>query len=581
MRRRSARRVEPVGGDGAVTEAAAETPARGRGGVVGAVDRYFALVWIGLYALLPVTGASAEAFKTSFDQSRDLEALRSVLADGHADAIAENLIGPAYIATAAAIHTVARLSPEDSLIALTRLSYVLAIAICLILVRVTVRRLTPGLPPPSVSLSAQVAFTVLVFAAGTWHWSDVPWSHFYAALLAVGFYALRFGPGRSSTLSLSLAGAVLALLALTRSFEFMAVVAAWALALGVLALLRIHAVRRPAAWRLAFGAGAFLVVVGAVYAVTGKRNSFLLYQSGGQENYGDLLPEEVATIPSLDLVHVPLKVVQLFLDPCFYSLCSLHEYAGIRAAWRQPLSVQLPALLLIPLCVVAVGLLLAGAARRRQAASGRTRELQLLAEMTIAASGLTLGYLASSWSSSSALRFGFARDFMLAALLAGVVGVCVLAAWLYGAVLRRGEIRIPGTGRRLSPARSCVAAVSVGTLVLMAAVVVTRTYGLPQIESRHLASLEYHATCRSSTCRIEIQAMNPGGERISIPSASLLTFGCGSNQPRFSLYAADPAEGVAVPLSCAEPRLVAAWPAVMGVPPSSEVLRAVAVSNAA
>ena len=81
--------------------------------MVGAVDRYFALVWIGLYALLPVTGASAEAFKTSFDQSRDLEALRSVLADGHADAIAENLIGPAYIATAAVIHTVARLSPED------------------------------------------------------------------------------------------------------------------------------------------------------------------------------------------------------------------------------------------------------------------------------------------------------------------------------------------------------------------------------------------------------------------------------------------------------------------------------------
>ena len=564
-----------------MTEAAAEAPARGRGGVVGALDRYFALVWIGLYALLPVTGAGAEALATSFDQSRDLEALRSVLANGRADAIAENLIGPAYIATAAAIHTITRLSPEDSLIALTRLSYVLAIAIGLILIRVTVRRVTPAPPPASVSLSAQVGFTALVFAAGTWHWSDVPWSHFYAALLAVGFYALRFGPARSSTLSFSLAGAVLALLALTRSFEFMAVVAAWALAVGVLYVCRVRSPRRPDWRRLAFGAGSFLVVAGAVYAVTGKRNSFLLYESGSGEQYGDLLPEEVGVIPSLDLVHVPLKAVQLFLDPCFYSLCSLHEYAGIHAAWRQPLSVQLPALVLIPLCIVAVGLLVARASRQRDAAPARTRELQLLMEMTIAASGLVLGYLASTWASSSALRFGFARDFMLAALLAGIVGVCVLTVWLYGAVLRRGEVRIPGTKRVLSPARSCVAATGVGTLVLMTAVVVARTHGLPQIESRHLASLEYRATCKAATCRIEIEATNPDGETVTIPSTSLLTFGCGSDEPEFTLHVPDPARGVSMPSSCTDPRLVAAWPTVMGVPPSSDVLRVVAVSNAA
>ena len=543
-------------------------------------DRYFALVWIGLYALLPVTGAGAEALATSFDQSRDLEALRSVLADGRADAIAENLIGPGYIATAAAIHTVTGLSPENSLIALTRLSYVLAIAICLILVRVTVRRMIAAEAPAAVSLSAQVAFTALVFAAGTWHWSDIPWSHFYAALLAVGFYALRLGPARSSTLSFSLASAVLALLALTRSFEFMAVVAAWLLAIGVLFALRVHTPQRLSARKLAFGTGSFLLVLAAVYAVTGKRNSFLLYESGSGENYGDLLPEEVAVIPSLDLANLPLKAVQLFLDPCFYSLCSLHEYAGIRAAWRQPLSIQLPALLLIPLCVVAVGLLVVRASRRRERERAAPRELQLLTEMTIAASGLTLGYLASSWASSSALRFGFARDFMLAALLAGVAGVCVLTAWLYGAISRRGEVRVPGMQRKLSPARSCVVAAGVGTLVLMTAVVVARSNGLPQLDGRHLASLEYRATCAAATCRIEIEARNPAGKAVAIPSTSLLTFGCGSDEPSFTLHVPDPARGVSMPSSCVDPRLVAAWPTVMGVPPSSDVLRAVGVSNA-
>ncbi len=571
-----------------MTDAAADTPAPRRSGIVAAVDRYFALVWVGLYALLPVTGDGRNALETNFDQSRDLEALRSVLADGRADAIAENLIGPGYIATAAALHWVARISPESALVALTRLSYVLAIAICLVLVRVTVRRLVPAPAPAGVSLSAQVVFTMIVFAAGTWHWSDVPWSHFYATLLAVGFYALRFGPARSSTLSFSFAGAVLALLAVTRSFEFMAVVAAWALAVGVLWALRVHAPSRLPVRRLALGAGSFLVVVAAVYAVTGKRGSFLLYQSGTGDLYGDLLPEEVATIPSLDLANLHLKVVQLFLDPCFYSLCSLHEYAGIRAAWRQPLSVQLPALLLIPLCVVAVGWLVVRTARRRTPSTPgdtvspgiRSRELQLLVEMTIAASGLVLGYLASTWASSSALRFGFARDFMLASLLAGIVGVCLLTAWIYRAVLRRGSLRIPGTSRMLSPSRSCLAAAAVGTLVLMTGVVVARTYGLPRIDSRHLATLEYSATCAPDTCRVAIAATNDRGESVDLPTTSLLTFGCGSDEPRFTVHAPDPADGVAIPATCADPRLVAAWPTIMGVPPSSDVLRAVGVSNA-
>jgi hypothetical protein len=456
------------------------------------------------------------------------------------------------------------------LIALTRFSYVLAIALCLILVRVTVRRLVAT--PAAVTLSAQVGFTALVFAAGTWHWSDVPWSHFYAVLLAVGFYALRFGPARSSTLTFALAGAVLGLLAVTRSFEFMAVVAAWAVTVGVLWGLRVHAPARLPVRKLAFGAGSFLAAAAAVYAVTGKRNSFLLYGSDTRDLYGDLLPEEVAEIPSLDLAHVHLKVVQLFLDPCFYSLCSLHEYAGIRAAWRQPLSVQLPALLLIPLCVIAVGALVVRASRRRGAANGvpRPRELQLLTELTVAASGLVLGYLASSWSSSSALRFGFARDFMLASYLAGIVGVCVLVAGNYGAATRRA----------LSPSRACVYATGLGVVVLMIGVVVTRSYGLPRVDSRHFATLEYSATCAPATCSIDVTATNERGENVPLPTTSLLTFGCGSDEPRFTLHVPEPASGVSIPATCTDPRLVAAWPTIMGVPPNSDVLRAVAVSNA-
>ena len=44
---------------------------------------------------------------------------------GRADAIADNVIGPAYIAAAALLHSVFGLSPEDSLVTLTRGSYAL------------------------------------------------------------------------------------------------------------------------------------------------------------------------------------------------------------------------------------------------------------------------------------------------------------------------------------------------------------------------------------------------------------------------------------------------------------------------
>ena len=544
------------------------------------VDQFLPIVWIGLYVLLPVTGSGAEALVSSFDQARDLEALRSVLAGGRAEAITENLIGPAYIATAAAVHYVARLTPEDSLIALTRVSYVLSVALSMALVRVLVRRL--GSAPVSVSLAAQFAFMALVFAAGTWHWSDIPWSHFYAAFLGIAFYALRFAPARLTLVGSGLTGVVLALLALTRSFEFLAVVAAWGLAQTIVVGLRLRGGSRLRPAGFALGAAALVVTAAVVYAVTGKRNSFLLYSSSSGENYGDLLPEEVATnTPTFDLALVPLKLVQLFLDPCFYSLCELHDYAGIRASWRQPLIIQLPALAILPLCVLAVAVLVVWYAGHRERAASRVRELRLLAEMTIAASGLTIGYLASTWSSSSALRFGFARDFLFPSLLSGVVAISLTFVGLYVAVARRGEVRLPVTRTRLSPSSAAVSAAVVGVMVLMACVVASRQYGLPRLSGHHLDTLEYTARCGDAACTVQINALTPSERPISIPQASLLTFGCGSDEPRFTLRVQDPSEEFPIARRCDQPRLVAAWPTVMGVPPNSSVLRVVEVTNVA
>lgn len=541
------------------------------------VDRFFPLVWLGLYLLLPVTGDGASALVTNFDQSRDLEALRSVLADGRADAIANNLIGPAYVATAAVVHWAIRLSPEDSLIFLTRTSFALSVAVCLVLVRVLVRRLVPS--PASVSLAAQFALMTLVFVAGTWHWSDIPWSHFYAALLAVAFYAVRFGPARVTPLAATVAAALLALLALTRSFEFLAVVAAWGLGLGLLAAVRVARVSRPRLGVLAPAALAFVATAAVVYGVTGKRGSFLLYRSSSGENYGDLRPEEVATIPTFDFGLVPRKLVQIFVDPCFDSLCTVNDYVD-HASWSMPLAIQLPSLVLLPLCVVGAGAIVVWSARHHERARSRARELALLVESTIAATGLTVGYVASTWASSSALKYGFARDFLLAALLTGIVAVALAFAGVHLLLRRTGGIRVPGSGTRMSPGSATALVAILGATAMVLAAVAVRSSGLPRLDGSHLREIRYTAHCAGDSCSVELVAESVAGTTVSIPQSSLLTFGCGSAEPKFTLYVRDPSEQFPLDEGCSGPRLVAAWPTVMGVPPNSSALRVVDVANA-
>ena len=566
--------VEPVAGELVVTEAVVERSASRLSGVVVVLDRAFPLLWLGLYLLLPVSGWATEMFESWFDQGRDLEALRSLLADGRADAIADSVIGPAYIGAAALVHDVFGLSPEDSLIALARASYALSIAAGLVLVRVLAARWRPV--PPIASLATQLVFLALVFAAGTWYWSDVPWSHFFAAFLAVAIYAARFAPARPSLAAAAITGMLLALLAATRSFELVAIVLAWGIAALGLRLLHLS----TSAWsaqRALAGAVAFFVTTGAVYLATGKRDLFFLYGNHLDRQSGSVLDAEVAETPTFTLSLIPVKLVQLFVDPCYLSLCQVSDYSlegGQNVdLWSLPLAVQLPVLLLLPFCVVGVAFVVARSVRRRTPQPSSTAAIRPLLEMTIAASGLVAGYAASTLTGPSHLRYGFARDFVLPALLAGIVVVVLGAAASWGFLGRR---RRHG---RVSPEIRFVVVTVVVAVGIVAVTTVARTNGLPRIESRHLGAVLYTARCAGQDCDVRLEATTPGGAPISIPESSTLTFGCGSARARLTVYAAEPGSGVRIAKSCAAPRLVAAWPTVMGLPPGSFELASVDVRS--
>jgi hypothetical protein len=576
---------------GVVTEAEEPVAAPRIDRVLELVDRGFPLFWLLLYLLLPVSGWSGVMFDSWFDQGRDLEALTSVLADGRADAIADNVIGPGYIAAAAALHWVLGLDPRDALVALNRASYALSVACALVLVRVLVRRF--GSAPPLASVAAQLVLLGLVFAAGTWHWSDVPWSHFFAAFLAVTLYVVRFAPARPTVATAALTGVVLGLLALTRSFELLALLLAWAIVLGLLALLRLSPSRRPPFSHPASGIVAFAATTVAVYAATGKRGFFFLYGNHLDHQSGNVQTSEVAETPTFSPWFVPVKLVQLFYEPCFYSLCRLSDYAGGATAlpaqlgeagnyrlWSQPLAIQLPSLVLLPFCVVAVAAIVVWAARNRRAAAPRAREIRLLAETTIAAAGIVVGYAASTMTGSNHLRYGFARDFLLPALLSGLVAAALFGAALWVLLAKMGPLRIPPTSVRLSTESVLVLVAFLVSAALVAGAAVGRSEGLPRIEGRSLGPVVYTASCARSVCEVEMSAKTVSGRPISISERSTLTFGCGSDTPRFTRYVEEPSAGVRVPATCRAPRLVAAWPTVMGLPPGSFELGFVRVVNA-
>jgi hypothetical protein len=544
------------------------------------VDRFFFLIWIGFYLLLPVSGWASVMFGSWLDQRRDLGALRAVIDHGHAQAIADNGVGPAYIAAAAVVHEVLRLSPEDSLVLLTRGSYVLAVALGMLLVRALVRGLIDA--PPIVSVAAQFGFMALVFSAGTFHWSDVPWSHFLAAFLAVGLYAARFAAPRLTVLSAGLAGAALALLWLTRSFELIAVVLAWAISAGSFALLRLRGRRTLRLVHLVTGAAAFVGATAVVYAV----DLFFLYGGSLGHQSGNLPSTEVAETPTLTVSLVPQKLVQLFVDPCYQSLCSVSDYSGRASAsplltegagnlrlWSLPLSIQLPSLVFLPFCLAAVCVLVVWAARHQAAWGARYRQFRLLLELSLASTGIVLGYAASTMTGPAHLRYGFARDFLLPTLLTAIAAVALVSAGAWLALSRWGS------GRRVSPESAFVVLALFASVFVVAATAYARPHGLPRLESSHFESVTYTAYCRADTCRVSVAATAPSGASRSVRDSSILTFGCGDKHPRLTLYATD-LTGIRVPAKCREPLLVAAWPTVMGLPPGEFELHAVKVRNA-
>ncbi len=116
-----------------------------------------------------------------------------------------------------------------------------------------------------------------------------------------GLFALRFAPERFRLAHAGAAGVLLALLALSRTFELAALVVAFGFAALLLAALRLRGPRIWTPLHVVAGAVAFTVTTALVYLETGKRDLFVLYGNNLDEQSGNVVAARGCTYSDVQL----------------------------------------------------------------------------------------------------------------------------------------------------------------------------------------------------------------------------------------------------------------------------------------
>ena len=471
-------------------------------------------------------------FESWFDQQRDLEALQSVLAVGQADAIADSVIGPAYIAAAALVHDVLGLSPEDSLVALTRAVVRPGRAGGVLLVRVLV--------VACVSAAARLARR----AARLRRRSSSRPGRGTGRMSRGATSSRRSSPSRCTPcgscpreltlVSAAVVGALLALLALTRSFELVALVArmgnrarrargccgcraarAWA---------RARRVRR----------GAFLVTTAAVYLATGKRDLFFLYAGSLDRQSGNIPGPRSPRHRRSASGSCPRSSSSSSSSPATTRCARSRTTRAARRCRRSSRATQ--------------GTSASGACRSRcscprssscRSVCSRCRARRLGGSERAAASSAArdpapgrdddrvdghrarlhgehadrarhiCGTASPAISSCRRSSPASSQSAGLRRALARCSPPDRRAAAFTRVRVRHPRLRRVGVSRRRARVRAC--------------------NGIPRIESRQLGAGRVHGELPATRCDVSIAATTTSGRPISIPEASTLTFGCGSD----------------------------------------------------
>lgn len=435
--------------------------------------------------LLPRFGRTYEVMRGWGDQSFYMRLLDLMDKGAFKQALAANYMGPSYLAF---VHLIKKTLALDSTGALVFLNRAL-VAAAIILPTAVYGLWSNRTNLAMASLSVFITFilsTPFMFA------SSIPWSHYVFGFFGVAFLIVLSFP--TTPVQVFLAGAIWGTMANIRLFE--AEVLAALLILFILISL-LKGVRLPLAklWPL-------LVSAICGLAIGYFSHALILGELHFYKQYSGMLAHESFSGSALNFRDVPVKFVQFFVDPCFYSLCSEVDYTKRTAFvfandpglqnWRMPFILQLP--FYAAVLFVGAALLTWRPDLIRAILGHPTLFLGLGAGV-----GIPIGYISYLVGGADQLKYGFVRDLFFPALCLMVVAIYLLRSDL----LTKGEKRL----------------ISIGTplIAIVGLQIIPALFGFPRLSSTHIKTATAAEACDSDRCALSLSYANSAGKPLHIP----------------------------------------------------------------
>lgn len=470
-----------------------------------AAFRVSQIVWIAVFAAVvyafPRSGEGLGSTITWADQSLFLQTLNETIATGTSSQFSLGYVGPGYIALARLIHAVSG-APAASLVLLSLFSFFVTGVVLVAFVFRLTRQFSPAVQNVLMAVTVAVPFTsVWAYAA------DLPWTQVVETALLALLVLLIATPAKR-WFTYAAIGFVLVLAYQTRPYE--GEVTLIALGLVGIAWLISH---RSAATAAGLGRAAFptaMVVLGAALA-----DALIFSQTQVAwpiSQYGDL-NSTFKIFPSL----LPYKFMQLFVDTCFATICDrtrtvpTNIFAFGWPAWRQPLSLQHPALVgaAVAIVVAVVG----------SAAARRALFRPLVLFPLLVAGGAIAAYTAGVPSGSPHLRYGFMRDY-LAPMVLLFMAMCAL---LCAPPVTEDAATIPRARQRSWSALGVF-------VVVVISLIGARPFAGNFLPGYAIADFTYVAQCTGDACRFSSRAVNENGASMAVPDATVFIKQCGGQE---------------------------------------------------
>lgn len=483
------------------------------------------IVYIGLLLVitlsLPYSGQGEVVQVTWSDQSVFLKALQEVLASQPSGLIANGVVGPGYTTLGVLVTQFLGVRPQAALVLLNRFSFVSTVLVFFLLSKISTRqglksiKLESGVSSPRQyirqncsNLIALIYTVILLFSSHFVSFSDIPWSHFPATLLALlGILSIlylddNFKKGNSKLiwLWLSIFGLLLGLLTQVRSFEGIALsisVIIWGF------FVSVNAIKRSGVKTYLKSIVGYLIVVALSFAVTFYGSLVITHQTSVPLLYASLKAQNpfareiFTTYPD----NFWVKFVQVFIDPNFFSLNQSYKIKPLIFgfefdAWRMPFLLQIPSLMYsIPAIFLLVIVLVVK--RKHQA----WVEPSILIPLLVG-SILTLAYICSPTFGSPHLKYGVVRNMML-------------VSWCFALVASPGNFYryLVSMGNQFVFLIPIILPIVVG--IIYGQILVKS--GFIEFSPMHIKEIELEQNCQQLICSINVKTYNPKGKPIQPP----------------------------------------------------------------